>query len=120
MKVAVSSLGRSLDDRVDERFGRAAYLIFVDQDTLATEVVDNAANRDALQGAGIGAAEKVSEGGASAVITGHLGPKAYSATKAAGIKGYNGTGMTVRDAVEAFKAGQLPELDEGEAHAGIQ
>ena len=33
MKVAVSSVGPSLEDRVDERFGRASYLLIVDDDT---------------------------------------------------------------------------------------
>jgi predicted Fe-Mo cluster-binding NifX family protein len=119
MKVAVSSLGPSLDDRVDERFGRAAYLLIVDDDTLAVEAVENTANRDALQGAGLGAAEIVSERGAVVAITGHLGPKAFHALYLSGIEGYNGTGMSVRDAVEALRSGGLVRLDEGEAHAGV-
>ncbi|MDP2183778.1 MAG: NifB/NifX family molybdenum-iron cluster-binding protein [Actinomycetota bacterium] len=119
MKVAVSALGPSLDDRVDERFGRAAYLIIVDDATLANEVIDNSANRDALQGAGLGAAEVVSEHGAAAVITGHLGPKAFNALRLAGVTGYNGTSMTVRSAIEEFKSGRLARLTEGEAQAGM-
>jgi predicted Fe-Mo cluster-binding NifX family protein len=119
MKIAVSALGPSLDDKVDERFGRAAYLLLVDDDTLAFEAVDNTANLNAMQGAGLGAAEAVANGGAASVITGHLGPKAFQALQIAGVAGYNGTGMTVRDAVSAFKVGQLSRLDEGEAHAGI-
>ncbi|HEY5275128.1 MAG TPA: NifB/NifX family molybdenum-iron cluster-binding protein, partial [Coriobacteriia bacterium] len=61
-------------------------------------MVDNSANRDALQGAGLGAAEIASEHGVAAVITGHLGPKAFSALQLAGIDGYDGTGKTVRTA----------------------
>jgi len=113
MKIAVSALGPSLDDKVDERFGRAAYLIFIDDDTLDVEVVDNSGNCDALQGAGLGAAEIVVEHGATVVITGHLGPKALDALKLSGVTGYNGRGMTVKDAVEAFRAGKLSCLTEG-------
>lgn len=42
MRVAISARGPSLDDRVDERFGRAAYLLIVDDDRPDCEVVDNA------------------------------------------------------------------------------
>lgn len=120
MRVAVSALGPSLEDRVDERFGRATFLLVVDTKSLAVEAVDNSANRNAMQGAGIGAAESVSAKGASAVVTGHLGPKAFRALGAAGIPGYDGSGMTVREALDALDAGELNRIDEGEAHAGLQ
>jgi predicted Fe-Mo cluster-binding NifX family protein len=119
MRIAISALGPTLDDKVDERFGRAAYLLLVDDDTLAVEALDNSANLQAMQGAGLGAAEAVANGGATSVITGHLGPKAFQALQLAGVEGYNGTGMTVADAVAALKEGLLSRLDEGEAHAGI-
>ena len=119
MRVAVSSLGPSLDDRVDERFGRAAYLLIVDDDTLAVQSVDNSVNRDAMQGSGLGAAEIVSEHGATVVITGHLGPKAFSALQRCGIDGFGGTGMTARDAIARRRSGQLLRLAEGEPQAGM-
>ncbi|PKQ29452.1 MAG: dinitrogenase iron-molybdenum cofactor biosynthesis protein [Actinobacteria bacterium HGW-Actinobacteria-10] len=120
MKVGVSALGPTIDDRVDERFGRAAYLLVVDESSLEVETLDNAVNRNALQGAGIGAAEAVATRGVQAVITGHLGPKAYKALQAAGIEGFEGTRMTVRDAVIAFTARTLASLGEGEAHTGME
>lgn len=119
MKVAVSALGITLDDRVDDHFGRARFLIIADTDDGEPIVVDNSTNMNALQGAGIGAAEIASDHGVSAVITGHLGPKAFAALQAAGIPGFNGSGMTVRDAIAAVAAGTLTTLSEaGEAHAG--
>lgn len=119
MRVAVSALGITLDDRVDDHFGRARYLIIADTDGGEPVVVDNAANMNALQGAGIGAAEIASEHEASAVITGHLGPKAFAALHAAGIPGFNGSGMTVHEAVKAYAEDRLEPLSEaGEAHAG--
>jgi predicted Fe-Mo cluster-binding NifX family protein len=120
MKLAVSALGTTLDDRVDERFGRAEYLLLVDATSLEVETVDNTANRNALQGSGIGAAEAVASRGATIVITGHLGPKAYTALGAAGVAGFEGSGMTVRDAIGAWERGELQPLVEGEAHAGLQ
>ncbi len=118
-KVAISSLGPSLSDRLDERFGRANYLLIVDPQTMDVQVVDNNRNQQALQGAGLGAAEKVLEHGVGAVLTGHLGPKAYGALQSAGIAGFNGTGMTAREALEAWQAGRLERLDEGQGHQGI-
>ena len=81
--------------------------------------MDNNRNQQALQGAGLGAAEKVLKHGATAVLTGHLGPKAHGALKSAGIAGFNGTGMTAGEALEAWQAGRLARLDEGEGHQGI-
>jgi len=120
VRVAVAALGPTIDDKVDERFGRARYLLFVDSESMTVDVVDNAANRDALQGAGIGAAEVVSEQGAQAVVTGHLGPKAYRALRTAKIVGYKGTGLTVREAVDSLSVGALVLIEEGKPHAGMQ
>lgn len=119
MKVAVSALGPTLEDRVDSHFGRALHLIVVESDTGEFEAIDNTTNKNAMGGAGIGAAELVSDRGAVAVVTGHLGPNAFKALGAAGIRGYDGVGRTVREAVSALTAGELEELTEaGEAHAG--
>ena len=118
MKIAVSAQGPSVDDQVDERFGRARYFIITDTDLKEFEAIDNSVNRNALQAAGIASAELVADHGAKAVLTGHLGPKAFPALGLAGIKGYDAVGMTVRQALEAFTAGALAELTEaGEAHA---
>ncbi|MBN2247926.1 MAG: NifB/NifX family molybdenum-iron cluster-binding protein [Coriobacteriia bacterium] len=119
MKVAVSALGPTLEDRVDSHFGRALYLLVVDSETGEFEAIDNNANKNAMGGAGIGAAELVSDRRAAAVVTGHLGPNAFKALGTAGIPGYSGIGRTVREAVAAVVAGELEQLTEaGEAHAG--
>ncbi|MBN1193689.1 MAG: NifB/NifX family molybdenum-iron cluster-binding protein [Coriobacteriia bacterium] len=119
MKVVVSSVGPTLQDLVDERFGRAMYFVVADTGSSEFEAVDNSVSRNAMQGAGIASAEFVSERGAEAVVTGHLGPKAFAALRAAGVKGYSGSGMTVGEAIAALAEGSLRELTEaGEAHAG--
>jgi predicted Fe-Mo cluster-binding NifX family protein len=120
MKVVVSSLGTTLDDPVDERFGRAVHLLICDTETLQVDARDNNANRNALQGAGLGAAEIVAGSGANTVITGHLGPKAYKALKMAGVDGFCGTGMTVREAIEAHVDGRLKKLSEDTAGRGME
>ena len=107
-KIAVSCEGPSLDSYVDPRFGRAAGFLIVDPDTLEFSYVDNGASQAMSQGAGIQAAETVSRSGAKVVLTGSVGPKAFQALFAAGIKiGQNLENITVRQAIEKFKAGEV-------------
>ncbi len=106
-KVAVSSVGPGLDSAVDSRFGRAAGFVVVDTDTMAAEFIDNNAAQAMGHGAGIQAAEAVVRGGASAVLTGFVGPKAFQALQAAGIDVVqNMDNMTVKEAVDRFCSGQ--------------
>jgi predicted Fe-Mo cluster-binding NifX family protein len=107
-KIAVTSEGPDLDDALDPRFGRAAGFIVVDPQTLEFEYLDNGASQTMAQGAGIQAAENVANSGAKAVLTGYVGPKAFKALTAVGIRvGQNLENMTVRQAVEAFVSGRV-------------
>lgn len=107
-KIAITSEGPTLDDRLDPRFGRAAGFIVVDADTLEFEYIDNGSSQAMAQGAGIQAAENVARTGAKAVLTGYVGPKAFMALQAAGIQvAQNLENMTVRQAVERYKSGQV-------------
>ena len=112
MKIAVTSQGKDLDFQVDPLFGRAAYILIVDSETLNFEALDNKENINALKGAGIQAASNVSNKGAEVLITGSCGPNAFKALKAANIGVANDASGTVREAVEAYLAGKLP-LSEG-------
>ncbi len=108
-KIAVTSEGPNLDDRVDPRFGRAAGFILVDPQTMHFEYVDNGASQVMAQGAGIQAAESVSRAGADVLLTGFVGPKAFQALAAAGIDvGQEVDGLTVREAVRRFINGAIP------------
>jgi predicted Fe-Mo cluster-binding NifX family protein len=120
MKLAISASGPALSDAVDERFGRAAFFVFVDSSTMEHEAIDNNTNRDALQGAGIAAAELVAGQKAEAVLTAQLGPKAFRALEAASIPAYAVSGMTVAEAARAFESGNLERLSEaGESKKGV-
>lgn len=61
MKIAITSKGRNLDADVDPRFGRAAYILISDTDTLEVEAIDNAQNANSFKGTGIHAAAFISE-----------------------------------------------------------
>lgn len=108
MKIAVTSKGVDLDSEVDPRFGRAAYILVVDSETLSFEVLDNKENVNAFKGAGIQAARMVSEVGADVLLTGYCGPNAFKAMKAAKVGVANDATGTVREAVAAYDAGKLP------------
>jgi predicted Fe-Mo cluster-binding NifX family protein len=109
LKIAVTAAGETLDSPIDPRFGRASCFILYDQDTQNFEVVDNTPNFNALQGAGIQAAEKIVKMGAKALISGHCGPKAFRVLAVAGIAVYNTEADTVAEALEELKAGKLTQ-----------
>ena len=103
MRIAVTSKGTVLDSEVDPRFGRAPYILIVDTDTLAFEVVDNSSNVNAFKGAGIQAAVMISEKGAEVLMTGYCDPKAFDTLEAAGVKVVSDITGTVQDAVRFLK-----------------
>jgi len=106
MKIAVTATGPDLDAQVDPRFGRCAYFIFVDTDTMEFEAVPNP-YVSAMGGAGIQAAQLVANKGATAVLSGAFGPNAAQTLSAVGVQMYPNVMGTVREAVERFKRGEL-------------
>ena len=106
MKIAISVAEPSFESEVYPRFGRSQYFIIIDPETMQYESVTNP-NIEAPSGAGISTAELVVKKGASAVITGSIGPKAHQALAAAGVRMLTGIEGLVRDAVADFNAGRL-------------
>jgi predicted Fe-Mo cluster-binding NifX family protein len=106
MKVAVSSTGRDLESTVDPRFGRCQYFIVVETETMEFEAMPNT-SIGAAHGAGIQAAQLVSSWGVDVVLTGNVGPNAFSALSAAGVQVLTGAAGKVRDVVEQYKRGEL-------------
>ena len=109
MKIAITAEGPHLDASMDARFGRCAYFIIVETETEEAEAYPNPA-LNASGGAGTQAAQFIAAEGAQAAISGAFGPNAYAALEAAGITMYRGAGGTVRQQVEQFKAGALPQV----------
>lgn len=107
MKIAVSSSGKTLESKVDERFGRAPFFLII-EDGLS-EIIENP-NLSAEGGAGIQTAQMLADKGVEAVIAGSFGPKAYQTLDAAGIRMYSGSGMTVSEALELLKTNKLKPM----------
>jgi len=108
MKLAITTTGGTWTSAMDPRFGRAAHIAVVDTAENTLTVHDNTVNLQAAQGAGIQTAQTVARLGVEALITGHVGPKAFRALAAAGIPIYLCEGVDVAEALRRFRAGELP------------
>jgi predicted Fe-Mo cluster-binding NifX family protein len=120
MKICISSTGKNLDAAVDQRFGRCQYFLIVDTETMKVKTISNEATLSS-GGAGIQAAQIVTKEDVGSVITGNIGPNAFSILQAAGIKVYIGAEGTVKEAIESYKKGNLKEtgVHNVESHTGI-
>ncbi|MFO7718362.1 MAG: NifB/NifX family molybdenum-iron cluster-binding protein [Thermodesulfobacteriota bacterium] len=107
MKIAITAQGQDLNAQLDPRFGRTSGFILYDTQSKNFSYLDNQQNLSATQGAGIQTAQNVADSGAQAVLTGHVGPKAYTALERGGIDIYLVNGGTVQDAITAFENGDL-------------
>jgi predicted Fe-Mo cluster-binding NifX family protein len=103
MKIAVTSTGKDLSSDVDPRFGRAPYFIIVDPENMDWQVVENTQSLNLSQGAGIQAGKTIVETGATVLITGYCGPKAFKVLTKGGIRIITGVKGRVMDAVSQYK-----------------
>ena len=105
MKIAVSATGGSIDAKVDERFGRCAYFVIVDSETMKFTAIGNPAI-DLSGGSGPAAVREIVKHGVAAILTGRVGENAQRALEVADIKIITGSTGTVREAVEKFVKSQ--------------
>lgn len=109
MKIAVTSSGKTLEDQVDVRFGRAPYFLIIEGDEI--EVVENP-NLFAAGGVGVQTSQMLADRGVEAVIAGNFGPKAFQVLAAAGIKAYSVEGKKVKEAIELVKEGKIQPIQD--------
>jgi predicted Fe-Mo cluster-binding NifX family protein len=77
-KIAVPSMGETLDSLICDNFGRCPFLIFYDKESKKYYALENTGSR--LQdGSGLKAAELIIKNNADILLTIELGRKAYSA-----------------------------------------
>ena len=108
-KIAISSEGPTLEDWVDPRFGRAGGFVIVELPERKLDYIDNGASQMMAMGAGIETAERMAAAGVEVVLSGYVGPKAFDALTAAGIKICQDVeGITIGEAIENYVAGKYP------------
>jgi len=118
MIIVISSTGDSKYSVLDSRFGRCSNFAVYNSKTDTYEFVENSAAASG-HGAGISAAQKVTDLKANVVLTGNLGPKAKQVLDASGIKGYQVHDMKIEDAVHAYQNGEAREIaSAGPSHQG--
>ena len=106
MKICITSEDNTLDSRVDPRFGRCPYFIFIETDTLEFEAAQNP-NIEAMGGAGVQSGQFVAEKKVKAVLTGNIGPNAFQTLQTAGVDVITGISGTVKETVEKYKKGNF-------------
>jgi len=106
MKIALTSVGESMDSEIDPRFGRAAFFLIVNPETMAHQFLRNL-NTEGRGGVGIQSAQMIIQEGVEAVITGKCGPNAFETLTAANLEIYEGITGSVRTAIEDFKNKKL-------------
>lgn len=85
-------------------FGRAPKFVIIDGKK-RKEIANPGFN--AWRGAGVTAAQTLVSEGVNAVITGNVGPNAYAMLATAGIEVYWAPGLSIEEAVEKLKQGEL-------------
>ena len=118
MKVCITSTGTDMTSPVDLRFGRAANVLLVDTEIEEVRRLEGATGSS--HGAGVQAAQSVVGAGASALVTGRIGPRAYDVLAAARIPVYLTPPTTVARAIRDFTEGRLEQVNEAtaEPHGG--
>lgn len=117
MKICVTASGEGLDSEVDPRFGRCAYFIIYDPETRSVESIANASTA-ASGGAGVKAAEAIANEDVSVLLTGRVGPNAFSIFAELGIDVQVAKG-TVREAIRQYEAGELEAISSPNSSPGF-
>jgi predicted Fe-Mo cluster-binding NifX family protein len=109
MKVAVASMGTVPDAWVGIRFGMCSQFLVFDLDTMEYVVVSVPPHPEMPERVSLAAIRAVANQGVSAVITGHVKEICRQTLLDLGIEVIDGVeGMTVREAIEQYKATGLP------------
>jgi predicted Fe-Mo cluster-binding NifX family protein len=106
MKICVTAKTNSIEAQIDPRFGRCAYFLIVDPETMQFEAVSNE-SQNLTGGAGIQSAQTLANKGVKVLLTGNVGPNAFQALSAANIEIVAGVSGSVKEAVEQYKQGKL-------------
>jgi predicted Fe-Mo cluster-binding NifX family protein len=111
VKIAITACGPTADCTIDERLGRAYWILLYHLEEDAWSIIDNGENRNAPQGAGKLTAQALVRLGATHVLTGEVGPKAFRILKASGVRIYLGAAGSAAGALLTWQRGDLREAE---------
>ena len=113
MKILFTTHGKDWNAELDLKFGRSQGFLLYDEETKKISWHSNEKNIEAAHGAGIQAGQNAAELGADIVITGHVGPKAFTTLKSADIRIFTAPKEdTLKNIYEMFKNNKLKETTE--------
>lgn len=102
LKIAISTDGHDLNSRVEHRFGTSRYLMIIDTETMAFEVVPNPGTlgQGGMQAVAVAIDRKV-----DTVLTGYCNPRVEDYLSANHIELLTGVEGTVREVIERYQDG---------------
>ncbi|WP_319508573.1 NifB/NifX family molybdenum-iron cluster-binding protein [uncultured Methanolobus sp.] len=109
MKICVTASSTGLDAPVDPHFGRCKYFVIVDSGSMEFESIENGQG-SVSGGAGVQAAQQVIGKGIDALITGSVGPNAFSLLSSEGIEMKISSSGSVVEAIKAYGSGSLETI----------
>lgn len=115
MKICIPSRSKSLDSRIDPRFGRASFLLFLNREGRLEKAVANPGVEAGRQ-AGIAAGQKVVEEEGRILITSHIGPHALGLLKGGGVEVFSAASAgTAKQAFSFWGEEKLTRIDSATA-----
>jgi len=112
MKIAISSMGKTLNDSVSDAFARCLYFIIIEIENdkiLQTEIIKNI-NANQLGQAGTSVAQLMAEKNINVILTKNIGPRALDALKQFEIKIYSGEGI-IKNVLQKFIENKLEKIN---------
>lgn len=115
MRIAFTAKGTEWASMMDPRFGRTQFIIIYDEENQQLTSFDNSSRENEAHGAGTSTAQKIFELNPDVLITGNgPGENASNALKQINMKIFiEAHDMTVKQAFELYKNGELKELSQG-------
>ncbi|ENK0837776.1 NifB/NifX family molybdenum-iron cluster-binding protein [Clostridium botulinum] len=119
MKIAISAIGKTMENLLDMRFGRCEYFQIHDTESKEVKILENE-GQNASGGAGIVASNQLVDEKIDVIITGNFGPNAFEIIEKAGVKAYKCESISITSVIEKYNKGELEQISmSGPAHHGM-
>lgn len=101
MKIAIASEGKTLSDKMDNRFGRCSYFAIYDTEKKQTEFFSNP-GKDAQGGAGSAAARFIAEKEVDKVVATEIGGKALPVLESLKIEIIYRSNISIKEIIDSL------------------